>query len=82
MLEIVIWYDILFYVDMVRKKLQFKSTTIDVAINQTNVAMKYFEKYRDEEFVPSLDHAEILASEMGVQVDFSNQESHSTIKTF
>ena len=64
----VICYDVLFY--MVSKKLQSKSTVLDVAINQINVAMKYIEKYRDEEFVSSLTYAKTNGPELGVEDDF------------
>ena len=66
----VIWYDVLFYVDKVSKKLQSKATTIDAAISQINDAMKYFEKYIDEEFFPSLYHAKTIAFEMGIENNF------------
>ena len=70
LLGMVVWHDILFYVDMVSKKLQSKSTTIDTTIKQIEDAVKYFEKYRDEGFVSSMNTARSLASDMSVKPKF------------
>ena len=69
----VVWHDILFYVDMVSKKPQSKSTTIDTTIKQIEDAVKYFEKYRDEGFVSSMNTARNLASDMSVKPTFSTK---------
>ncbi|KAA3483161.1 zinc finger MYM-type protein 1-like [Gossypium australe] len=48
LLGMVNWYEILFVINMVSKKLQSKSICIDTAIKQLEDVLSYFEKYRDE----------------------------------
>ncbi|XP_039043648.1 zinc finger MYM-type protein 1-like [Hibiscus syriacus] len=70
LLGVVIWYDILFSVNMVSKKLQSKSMCIDTTIRQLEGVMSYFEKYRDEGFTTSMNVAKSLALEMDVEPIF------------
>ncbi|XP_039023725.1 zinc finger MYM-type protein 1-like [Hibiscus syriacus] len=70
LLGVVIWYDILFSVNMVSKKLQSKSMCIDTTIRQLEGVMFYFEKYRDEGFTTSMNVAKSLALEMDVEPIF------------
>ncbi|GJN25600.1 hypothetical protein PR202_gb13446 [Eleusine coracana subsp. coracana] len=53
-LGMVIWYDILFVVDTVSKRLQSSSMCIDSALQQIEGMMQYFRKYRNEGFESSL----------------------------
>ncbi|XP_039004048.1 zinc finger MYM-type protein 1-like [Hibiscus syriacus] len=70
LLGVVIWYDILFAVNMVSKKLQSKSMCIDTTIRQLEGVMSYFEKYRDEGFTTNMNVAKNLALEMDVEPIF------------
>ena len=72
-LGVVIWYDILFAINMVSKKLQSKSMCIDTTIKQLEGVTSYFEKYRDEGFTTSMDVAKNLAFEMDVEPIFSTK---------
>ena len=47
---IIIWYDILFAINMTSKKLQTKSMCINATIKQLKSIMLFFEKYRNKGF--------------------------------
>ncbi|XP_056690473.1 uncharacterized protein [Spinacia oleracea] len=70
LLGMVIWYDILFAINVVSKKLQSKSMCLDATIKQLKNVSSYFEKYREEGFTKSLDLAKSVAIEMNVEPDF------------
>ncbi|XP_074291587.1 uncharacterized protein LOC141618388 [Silene latifolia] len=67
LLGIVIWYDILFVINMVSKKLQSKSMCVDITIEQVQGILSYFEKFRDEGFTSSMNIAKSIALEMDVE---------------
>jgi hypothetical protein len=81
-LGMVIWYDILYAVDNVSKKLQSSSMCIDSALQQIEGIMKYFENYRKEGFQSSLKIAKELATEMGVQASFPVKRKGTRKKQF
>jgi hypothetical protein len=62
----VIWYDILFAVNTVNKKLQSASMCIDSTIQQIEGMRTYFQAYKNEGFVANLKSAKDIASELGV----------------
>ena len=70
LLGMIIWYDILFAINMVSKKLQFKSMCINATIEQFEGVMKYFEKYRIEGFASSMDTAKEISCEMNIDPTF------------
>jgi hypothetical protein len=53
-LGMVIWYDILFTVNSVSKKLQSSSMCIDATLQQIEGTVIFFENYRNEGFASSL----------------------------
>lgn len=70
LLGMVIWYDILFAINMVSKKLQYSTICIDAIIDQIDGLIKYFEKYRDEGFLSSMNIAKTIAHDMDVEPIF------------
>ncbi|KAJ1290475.1 hypothetical protein BS78_02G246600 [Paspalum vaginatum] len=66
----VIWHDILFYVDMVSKKLQSKIVCMDATLKQIEGVISYFQKYRNEYFDSSIEIAKSIASDMGIEPKF------------
>ncbi|XP_021762472.1 zinc finger MYM-type protein 1-like [Chenopodium quinoa] len=70
LLGMVIWYDILFAINIVSKKLQSKSMSIGVVMNKVQGMITYFEKYRIEGFESSLNTAKILALDMDIEPTF------------
>ncbi|KAJ1283327.1 hypothetical protein BS78_03G119900 [Paspalum vaginatum] len=66
----VIWHDILFYVDMVSKKLRSKIVCMDATLKQIEGVISYFQKYRNENFDSSIEIAKSIASDMGIEPKF------------
>ncbi|XP_021717278.1 zinc finger MYM-type protein 1-like [Chenopodium quinoa] len=66
----VIWYDILFAINIVSKKLQSKSMSIGVVMNEVQGMTTYFEKYRIQGFESSLNTVKILALDMDIEPTF------------
>ena len=52
---LVIWRDILFSINKVSKKLQSKIVSIDATLKHIQGVIAYFEKYRDEGFISSME---------------------------
>ncbi|KAK8357041.1 hypothetical protein V6Z11_A05G396900 [Gossypium hirsutum] len=67
LLGMVIWYEILFAINIVSKKLQSKSMCIDNTIKQLEGVLSYSEKYREENFTSSMNIAKIIALDMNVE---------------
>ncbi|XP_070668215.1 uncharacterized protein [Malus domestica] len=65
-----IWYEILVVVNEVSKDLQSKDMLIDVAIEQVQRLIVYFEKYRETEFAKAMTNAKKLALEMEIDLMF------------
>ncbi|KAL0427226.1 UNVERIFIED_CONTAM: hypothetical protein Slati_2897400 [Sesamum latifolium] len=70
LLGIVIWYDILFCINMVSKKLQSESMSIDSTIEQIEGALAFFEGYRTTGFATSMNIAKELVFVMDVKPTF------------
>ncbi|XP_057809843.1 uncharacterized protein LOC131024354 [Salvia miltiorrhiza] len=66
----VVWYEILFAVNMVSKKLQSKSMCIDATMKQLEGVLSFFEKYREEGFISSMNVVKSVALEMDVEPIF------------
>ncbi|KAI5013618.1 hypothetical protein ZWY2020_037131 [Hordeum vulgare] len=66
----VIWHDVLFYVNMVSQKLQEKMVCIDATIKHIQGVISYFQKYRDEGFQASIEIAKAIASDMEIEPEF------------
>jgi hypothetical protein len=74
-LSMVIWYDVLFVVNTVSKKLQSSSMCIDNALQQIEDMRNYFDNYRNEGFDSSMITAKNIASEMGAKSSFQVKKS-------
>ncbi|XP_050147476.1 uncharacterized protein LOC126622803 [Malus sylvestris] len=70
LLGMTIWYDILADVNEVSKDLQSKDMLIDVAIEQVQGLIAYFEKYRETGFAEAMINAKKLAIEMEIDPVF------------
>lgn len=82
LLSMVIWYEILFAINMVSKKLQSKSICIDATINQLQNVMTFFKKFRNEGFASSINIAKTIALEMGVEPTFPHRRNVTRKKQF
>ncbi|XP_021734881.1 uncharacterized protein LOC110701555 [Chenopodium quinoa] len=67
LLGIVIWYEILFSIKNVSKKLQTKSMCIGAAMKEVKGIMLYFEEYRNNGFESSINIAKSLAFDMDIE---------------
>ncbi|KAK8356772.1 hypothetical protein V6Z11_A05G379000 [Gossypium hirsutum] len=67
LLDMVIWYEVLFAINMMSKKLESKSMCIDSTIKQLEGVLSYFEKYRDEYFTSSMNIAKSITLDMDVE---------------
>ncbi|XP_021979362.1 zinc finger MYM-type protein 1-like [Helianthus annuus] len=70
LLAMVIWYDVLYAVNLVSKNLQSKDMCIDVAIKQLDGLIYYFKKFRDEGFEKAMSTAKELDLKMGIEPSF------------
>ena len=67
LLSMVIWYEILFAINMVSKKLQSKSMCIDNTTKELEGVILFFEKYRNEGFESNMNIAKSLAFDMNIE---------------
>jgi hypothetical protein len=64
------WYDILFNINIISKKLQSSSMCIDATLRNIEDTMNLFENYRNEGFAYSLNIAMETVKEIGVYPSF------------
>jgi hypothetical protein len=67
---VVIWYEVLFAVNLVSKHLQAKDMLIDVAIEKVQGLISFFEGYRETGFLEALEIAKGIALEMDIGTTF------------
>jgi len=69
-LAIVIWYEVLYAVNLVSKHLQAKDMLIDVAIEKVEGLISFFKDYRKTGFLEALEIAKGIALEMDIGTTF------------
>ena len=69
-LAIVIWYEVLYTVNLVSKHLQAKDMLIDVAIEKVKGLISFFKGYRETGFLEALEIAKGIALEMDIGTTF------------
>ncbi|XP_074314651.1 uncharacterized protein LOC141649878 [Silene latifolia] len=67
LLGMIIWYEILFFINKVSKKLQSKSMCIDTTMVHVEGIMSYFEKFRVDGFLSCMNIAKTIALDMDVE---------------
>lgn len=67
---IVIWFEVLFAVNLVSKKLQTKDMLIDVAIEKVEGLISFFKGYRENGFLEALEIAKGIAVELDIATTF------------
>lgn len=82
LVSIVIWYQILYMVNLVSKKLQSKDMLLDVAVNEVNMLIEYFKEFRETGFSKAIDDAKELSVEMNIDPVFSQKRPVSRKKQF
>uniref|UniRef100_A0A7N0VIW6 TTF-type domain-containing protein n=1 Tax=Kalanchoe fedtschenkoi TaxID=63787 RepID=A0A7N0VIW6_KALFE len=73
LVAIVIWYDMLNYVNSVSKSLQFIDMLIDVAIDIIKGLISFFERYRDVGFSSAIKEAKKIAIELDIDPLFRHR---------
>jgi len=69
-LAIVIWYEVLYAVNLVSKHLQAKDMLIDVAIEKVEGLISFFKDYRETGFLEALGIAKGITLEMDIGTTF------------
>ena len=69
-MAIVIWYEVLFAVNLVSKTLQTKDMLIYVAIEKVQGLISFFKEYRETVFLEALEIAKGIAIEMDIGTTF------------
>jgi uncharacterized membrane protein len=67
---IVIWYEILYAINLVSKHLQAKNMLIDVAIEKVQGLISFLKEYRKIGFPQALEIAKDIALDMDISASF------------
>lgn len=70
-LSLVIWYEVLYRINLVSKKLQSKDMLLDVAIRNLEGLVNFFEKYKENGFDAAISEAKDIAYTIDVEPKFS-----------
>jgi hypothetical protein len=71
---IVIWYEVLYAVNLLSKHLQAKDMLIDVAIEKVQGLISFFKGYRETGFLEALEIAKGIALEMDIGTMFRKRK--------
>jgi len=71
---IVIWYEVLYAINLVSKQLQAKDMLIDVAIEKVQGVISFFKGYRETGFLEALEVAKGIALDMDIGTFRKKQE--------
>lgn len=66
----VIWYKLLYEINVISKLLQTENMDIDVAIQHLNGIISYLQEFRESGFDQALIESEHIASEIGIEICF------------
>ena len=69
-MAIVIWYEVLYAINLVSKQLQAKDMLIDVAIEKVQGLISFFKGYRETGFLEALEVAKGIALDMDIGTSF------------
>ena len=71
---IVIWYEVLYAVNLVSKHLQAKDMLIDIAIEKVEGLISFFKNYRETGFLEALETGKGIALKMDIGTTFVRNE--------
>ncbi|KAG2589507.1 hypothetical protein PVAP13_5NG361343 [Panicum virgatum] len=69
-MALVIWYEVLYAINLVSKQLQAKDMLIDVAIEKVQGVISFFKGYRETGFLEALEVAKGIALDMDIGESF------------
>lgn len=81
-LSLVIWYEILFKINLVSKKLQSNDMLLDVAVKNLEGLVTYFENYRETGFDKAIIEAKQIAETIDVEPEFPIKRASYRKKQF
>ena len=81
-LSLVIWYEVLYKINLVSKKLQSKEMLIDVAVKNLEGLINYFEGYRKSGFDFVISEAKEIANTVKVKPEFLKKRDYKRKKQF
>ncbi|XP_071728461.1 uncharacterized protein [Rutidosis leptorrhynchoides] len=81
-LSLVIWYDILFNINLVSKKLQSKDMLLDVAIKSLDGLVNFLENYRNTGLDRAIIEAKKIAETIDVEPEFPVKRASCRKKQF
>ncbi|GJV94111.1 zinc finger MYM-type protein 1 [Tanacetum coccineum] len=70
LVAIVIWFEILYAVNLVNKKLQYNDMLIDIAIKEVKGLISFFEEFREMGLSKAINDAKEIAVEMDIDLVF------------
>jgi hypothetical protein len=82
LVAIVIWYEILYAVNVVSKDLQSKDMLIDIAIEKVQDLISFFKQYRETGFLNALEAAKEIALEMDIGTTFQKKRQIKRKRNF
>ncbi|GKC26732.1 zinc finger MYM-type protein 1 [Tanacetum coccineum] len=77
LVAIVIWFEILYAVNLVNKKLQSNDMLIDIAIKEVIGLISFFEEFREMGLSKAINDAKEIAVEMDIDLVFVQKRSGS-----
>lgn len=80
--SLIIWHEVLDKINLVSKKLQSKYMLLDVAVQNLERLVVYFEKYRENGFDCAINEAKEIVDKIGVEPEFAIKHSFSRKKQF
>ncbi|XP_052627592.1 uncharacterized protein LOC111878220 [Lactuca sativa] len=81
-LSLIIWYEVLYKINLVSKKLQSKEMLIDVAVKNLEGLINYFEGYRESGFDFAISEAKEIANTVKVKPEFLKKRDYKRKKQF
>ncbi|XP_071689073.1 uncharacterized protein [Rutidosis leptorrhynchoides] len=81
-LSLVIWYEILFKINLVSKKLQSKDMLLDVAVKNLEGLIDYFKNYRENGLDNAINEAKQIAETVEIEPEFSVKRASYRKKQF
>jgi hypothetical protein len=71
--SIIIWYEVLYAINLVSKQLQEKDMLIDIAIDKLQGLISFFTAYREIGFLKALESTKEIARDMDIEPTFRTQ---------
>ncbi|CAH9068604.1 unnamed protein product [Cuscuta epithymum] len=82
LVALVIWYEIIYHVNLVSKSLQSESMLIDVAIQEIKKLIIFFEGYRESGYENAIEEAKTIAIELDIDPIFPQRRAIRRKKQF